>query len=135
MLRGIAVLGISIALAACSGGGATTNPTAAAGTAAGTAAAGGEAPCTDSTGTATVSATVADNTWTPSTVNAKVGDVITWTNGDGVPHGVALDDGSCKMSKSIAPSGGTGSLTFSKAGTYPFHCFVHPSMKGTIVIS
>ena len=28
--------------------------------------------------------------------------MITWTNGDGVPHRVALDDGSCKMGKAIS---------------------------------
>ena len=134
--RGIATLATAVALAACSGGtSATTGPTtqgpqATQGPAATTA---GSAVCTDSTGTTTVQATVANFQWGP--VSAKVGDVITWTNSDTAPHKVALDDGSCTMSSNIAGSGGKASLVFSKAGTYPFHCSIHPSMKGTITIS
>ena len=134
--RGIATLATAVALAACSGGtGATTGPAtqgpqATQGPAATTA---GSAVCTDSTGTTTVQATVANFQWGP--VSAKVGDVITWTNSDTAPHKVALDDGSCTMSSSIAGSGGKASLVFSAAGTYPFHCSIHPSMMGTITIS
>jgi plastocyanin len=112
----------TLALAACSGGSgaATTGPAA--------------SVCNDSTGTTVVAATVQNKTWSQP-INAKVGDVITWTNADAVPHKVALDDGSCMMGANIAPSGGTASLVFTKAGTYPFHCTVHPSMTGTITIS
>ena len=122
-LRGPAAIGLALVLAACGGGGSTAAP---GGTSAGT------APCADTTDPTVVSATVEDNTWGP--VSAKVGDVITWTNGDGVPHSVALDDGSCAMTGTI-PGGGTKSLEFSVAGSFPFHCSVHPSMKGTIAIS
>jgi plastocyanin len=131
-LRGLAILSSAILLAACSSGSgtATTAPAATGGAGANTAAAG---PCTDSTDPTVVAATVGDNTWSQP-VNAKVNDVITWTNGDGVPHKVALDDNSCAMKDNI-PGGGSKSLVFTKAGTYPFHCSVHPSMKGTITIS
>ena len=133
--RGIGTLAIAAALAACSGG-ASSAPTSAAGTqstggpAATTA---GSAVCTDSTGTTVVNATVGGFQWGP--VSAKVGDVITWTNSDSAPHRVGLDDGSCTMSGNIAGGGGKASLVFSKAGTYPFHCTIHPTMKGTITIS
>lgn len=124
----LATLAIAIILAACSGSGGSTTPTTGPGS---TTAA--SAPCADSTGTTVVQAGVANNTWSQP-VNAKVGDVITWSNDDGVPHRVALDDGSCQMSGNIA-GGGSRSLVFTKAGTYPFHCSVHSSMKGTITIS
>jgi plastocyanin len=129
-LRGLATLSTAFILAACSGG--TTTPTAgpvATGPAATTAA----APCADSTDATDVATSVGDNTWSQP-VEAKVGDVITWSNGDGVPHKVALDDGSCQMSANI-PGGGSKSLVFSVAGTFPFHCAVHSSMKGTITIT
>ena len=133
--RGIATLATAVALAACSGTSATTGPAtqgpqATQGPAATTA---GSAVCTDSTGTTTVQATVANFQWGP--VSAKVGDVITWTNSDSAPHKVALDDGSCTMSGNIAGGGGKASLVFSVAGTFPFHCTIHPNMKGTITIS
>jgi plastocyanin len=132
--RGIATLVTAVALAACSGG-ATTAPTTAPapGTEAPAATTAGAAVCTDSTGTTTVEAAVGGFQWGP--VTAKVGDVITWTNSDSAPHRVALDDGTCSMSGNIPGSGGKASLVFSAAGTYPFHCSIHPSMKGTITIS
>jgi plastocyanin len=132
--RGIATLVTAVALAACSGG-ATTVPTTAPapGTEAPAATTAGSAVCADSTGTTTVEAAVGGFQWGP--VSAKVGDVITWTNSDSAPHRVALDDGSCSMSGNIPGSGGKASLVFSAAGTYPFHCSIHPSMKGTITIS
>jgi plastocyanin len=128
-VRGIAALSTALILAACSGGTTTTSaPTA------GVPAATKAVPCKDTTDPTTVSASVVDNTWTPADVTAKVGDVITWSNGDTVPHGVALDDGSCQMSGNIA-GGASKSLVFSVAGTFPFHCTVHAFMKGTITIS
>jgi plastocyanin len=138
--RGIATLATALALAACSGG-ASQPPTQASGTqgpAAGTAAATPGATtattqvCVDSTDPTTVNAAVGGFQWGP--VSAKVGDVITWTNADAQPHRVGLDDGSCSMSGSI-PGGGSASLVFSMAGTYPFRCLIHSSMKGTITIT
>jgi plastocyanin len=136
--RGIATLIIALALAACSGGGtATTGPgggTQGGGTQPPAATSGGSAPCTDSTGTTTVAVGVASFRW-QQPINAKVGDVITWTNSDTTPHQVALDDGSCGMSGAIG-WGRSKSLVFTVAGTFPFHCAVHPNiMKGTITIS
>jgi plastocyanin len=136
--RGIATLVAAVALAGCSGSGqATTAPAPASQPAGGGQTPGattaGSAVCADSTGTTTVDAAVGGFEWGP--VSAKVGDVITWTNADAAPHKVGLDDGSCTMSSNIAGGGGKASLVFSVPGTYPFHCTIHPSMKGTITIS
>ncbi len=133
----------ALLLAACGGGAATTAPTTAATSAAGTPGAGTPAPaaseaanlCDDVTQAAPatdVEATVADFTWGP--VEAKVGQVITWTNGDSAPHGVQTDDGGCKMNGSIAANA-KRSLVFNQTGSFPFFCFVHSDMKGTITIS
>ena len=80
-----------------------------------------------------VEASVADFTWS-GPVEAKVGDVVTWTNGDTAPHGVETDDAGCKMNGSIA-SNAKRSLVFNQAGTFSFFCFVHPDMKGSITVS
>jgi len=111
------------ALAACSSGGGTAN---------GTPGAAGSG-CTKSTSTGTVAAAIKDFEFTPTAVTAKVGDVITWTNNGATQHNPTLDDGSCQTDP--INGGATGSLAFSKAGTFPFHCAIHPSMKGTITIS
>jgi plastocyanin len=146
LLRGACTLAIALVLAACTGGpGITTAPTSPGGTTPGgtTAPSGGggpaattagAAPCTDSTDATDVTASVESSTWMPAAVAAGVDDVITWTNGDSVPHGVELDDDSCGMSTAIQ-GGQSKSLVFSVAGTFPFHCSIHSSMKGTITIS
>jgi plastocyanin len=131
LIRGLLTLSTALALAACSGGGTATS---APGTTSGPVATSAAAPCADSTGTTTVDATVVNFQWSQP-INAKVGDVITWTNNDTASHKVGLDDGSCAMSAAIAGGGGKQSLVFTKAGTYAFHCTIHPSMKGTITIS
>jgi plastocyanin len=129
--RGASAIAVAALLAACSGNGAATTPPATGGGGGATA---GASLCSEpAAGTAAdVDATVAGNAWGP--VSAAVGDVITWTNSDAVPHNVALDDGSCTMTNNItgdAPQ----SLVFNQAGSFAFHCTVHPSMKGTISIS
>jgi plastocyanin len=133
IVRGIATLATAAALAACSGSGtATTGPAEPSG--APTPAVTLAATCEDSTATTTVDASVASFSWSQP-VNAKVGDVITWTNSDSAAHKVGTDDGTCTMGSNIPGSGGKASLVFTKAGTYPFHCTIHQNMKGTITIS
>ena len=65
-------------------------------------------------------------------VTAKVGETITWQNLDARPHTVTPDDGSFSGS---VPAGSTFSHAFDSAGTFPYHCNIHPSMTGTITIT
>lgn len=122
-------------LAACSSGGATTAPTTAASAApsveASAPAAG--AACAESASAGEVSVAIKDFAFGPADIQAKVGQTITFTNDDSAPHTASLDDGSCTTPQ-IASKGSDG-LLFTVAGTYPFHCNVHPNMKGTITVS
>lgn len=93
-----------------------------------------EAACATSSDAAAVEALIQDFSFDPNPVEAKTGEVIVWTNRDGAPHTVTLDDGSCKTGN-VSAGGGTGGLVFAEPGEYPFFCSIHPSMKGTIVIS
>jgi plastocyanin len=79
-----------------------------------------------------VNATIKDFKFAPDPVQAKVGDVITWTNNDTAPHTASLVDGTCGTD-TIQP-GATGSLVFAVAGTYPYKCRIHPQMKGTVEV-
>ncbi len=69
----------------------------------------------------------------PSTVEAKVGDVIAFTNKDSASHTATLDDDGCTTDG--IGNGATGALVFSEAGSYPFHCRIHPDMTGTFEIT
>ena len=86
------------------------------------------------------------NAYSPTTLNIKEGDTVRWrsneyynNSGTGEPHDVtsnATDAGGSP----IWSSGGTMNLgstftkTFSTAGTYDYHCSVHPWMYASIVV-
>lgn len=136
VVRGFGTLTVSFLLAACAG---TTTPTAAPSAGASDAPTAAPVATTASIcdepaeGAATdVEASVGGFAWGP--VTAKVGQVITWTNGDNAPHKVVLDTENCAMEGNI-PGNGSRSLVFSKAGTFAFHCSVHGQMPGEITIT
>ncbi len=112
----------------------TAPPSAAPQSAAATDAGSGAGACTPSSEAGTVQATMTGNAFSPGTIQAKVGDVITWTNGDGVPHTATYkDDPACTTER--LGQGESGGLTFSAAGTYAFFCKIHPDMTGTIEVT
>ena len=76
---------------------------------------------------------IVDMSFSPATITVKVGTTVTWTNNDGMVHTVTADDASFD-SGNIAIMGGKYSKVFSTAGTYTYHCTIHPTMKGTIVV-
>ena len=70
----------------------------------------------------------------PATLAIATGDTVEWTNKMGMNHTATSDDGSSFDSKDIAP-GKTYSHTFNAAGSFPYHCKIHPFMKGTITVA
>jgi plastocyanin len=69
----------------------------------------------------------------PAAISVAVGGEVTWTNADPAPHTVAADDGS--FDSGPKDPGGTFSATFDQPGTIPYHCEIHPTMKGTITVA
>jgi len=125
----VLALFVMFAPAGCGGAAATTAPSAAPSSAPSAAA----AACTPSTAAGTVAVSIKDFEFAPAAITAKVGDVITFTNAGGVKHSATLDVGDCTTG--VLAAGAAGGLTFSAAGTYPFHCQIHSAMTGTIEIS
>ena len=125
------VTSAALALAACApSGSATTGPgTAAAAPTSAAPASGAASACTEGSGTGT--AEQIKNFTFPSGISVQAGQAISWTNGDNAPHTVTLDDGSCNTQ--VAP-GATVTVTYTKPGSYPFHCTVHPNMTGTLEV-
>jgi plastocyanin len=80
--------------------------------------------------------------WSPVQTTVMAGGTVTFsaTSTPGVPHGVVWDS-SVKPTCQGVPinaeaEGWQGTCTFSQAGTYEFHCFVHPTeMRGKIVVA
>jgi plastocyanin len=74
----------------------------------------------------------------PNPVTIAVGETVTWDNNDTAAHtatgGSAADGPSGVFDSSLIMAGGSYSFTFDTAGTYPYHCMVHPWMQGTIIV-
>lgn len=71
------------------------------------------------------------NAYNPAELTIDVGTSVTWTNTDVVSH-TSTSDASGWNSGTIAP-GGQFSVTFPTAGTFSYHCAIHPGMVGTVV--
>lgn len=75
---------------------------------------------------------ILDMRFEPATLQVKVGDVVTWTNKDIVPHTVT---GAKKQLESgnIAPQK-TWTLRVSRKGEVDYFCRYHPTMKGQLSV-
>lgn len=102
----------------------TEAATASASTAAGSCAQG-------ATGTQTV--TIAGFAFSPADLTVPVGTAVTWTNNDSTTHTATSDDGSFDCG--LISGGQSFTFTFSTAGTFSYHCKIHPSMVAKITVS
>jgi plastocyanin len=77
---------------------------------------------------------IQNSAFSPSTITVVANTAITWTNNDGMPHTVTSDTGN-ELNSGNIPASGTWSHTFTAAGTYPYHCTIHPAMKATVKVN
>jgi len=68
----------------------------------------------------------------PASLTVKVGTTVVWTNQDQVTHTITANDGSFD-SGTLAPNA-TYSHAFNQAGSFSYHCNIHPSMQATIIV-
>src|SRR4051794_18514070 len=84
---------------------------------------------------ASTSVTINNYQFTPHSIAVTPGSTVTWTNKQADDnHTVTADDGSFDTGV-IKAAGGSASLTFSTEGTFAYHCTIHPTMHGTVVVS
>jgi plastocyanin len=86
----------------------------------------------DQPSAATAEVKIDNFSFTPQTLTIAVGTTVTWTNRDDIPHTVVSTDGVFKSK--VRDTDEKFSYTFTKAGTYPYFCSVHPKMTGKIVV-
>ena len=73
---------------------------------------------------------VADNSFTPASIDVAVGDTVTFENEGQIAHTVTGDDFD---SGSLAP-GDTFTFKASEKGSFSYVCTFHPGMQGTIEV-
>ena len=80
-----------------------------------------------------VTVSISNFTFKPGDLHVKVGTTVTFKNEDDIPHRVAATDGSF-YSKAL-DTDDKASVTFSKVGTFPYFCTLHPHMQGKIIVT
>lgn len=80
---------------------------------------------------------VANNTFTPSTVNAQVGDTVAWVlqAGTHTTTSVSIPSGAVPWNVVLSSSNPGHAIKVTIAGTYTYECTFHPGMTGTIVVT
>jgi plastocyanin len=72
--------------------------------------------------------------FSPKTLTIPLGASVTWINRDGDVHTVAADDTPQTFKSAGLDTDDKFSFTFTKPGTYSYHCSVHPHMTGKIIV-
>jgi plastocyanin len=110
-----------VALVGCSSGGGSSAPA--------TSSSGGSSSSASPAGGGTA-VVISNFAFSPAEVTVKVGDTVTWTNNDTVPHTITaagFDSGTFQP-------GATYSHKFDTAGVVDYKCSIHPQMTGKVTV-
>ena len=81
----------------------------------------------------TASVDIVDFGFVQDSITVAPGTTVTWTNTGQAPHTVTADSGA--WTSETLENGESFSFTFSKPGTFTYHCKIHPKMIGTIIVA
>jgi plastocyanin len=81
----------------------------------------------------TTTVSIKNFAFNPPNATVAPGTTVTWVNNDQTAHTVTANDGAFD-SGTLQP-GQSYSFKFDKAGTYAYHCNIHPDMTATITVS
>jgi plastocyanin len=70
----------------------------------------------------------------PATITIPKGAQVVWTNASDAPHTVTSDTSAFGTTSNLSTNQ-TFMQVFNTAGTYAYHCTIHPYMKGTITVT
>ena len=68
----------------------------------------------------------------PARLEVSRGTRLIWTNRDSDPHTVTSDKS--VWASDALDTGNQFARVFKQAGTFPYHCSIHPFMHGTIIV-
>ncbi len=91
---------------------------------------GGSAAEATATASATKTVQIKNFAFKPGTVAVNRGTQVSFANASGVPH--TATSGSFDT-KRIGP-GQSAAVKFDKRGSFAYHCKIHPSMKGKVIV-
>lgn len=71
-------------------------------------------------------------------LNGAASVAVKWGNADGLPrvtHHIRENSGTPVFDSGNLTAGSTFTFNFTQAGTYNYHCTIHPNMVGSIVVN
>ena len=120
-VRDLAIVAVAALACACGSSSSSSSPTS-------------PTPTTNSGSTITLGAGVSGlstNAFGTNPLLVSTGTTVTWTNRDSVAHTSTANGGA--WNGNLAP-GSSFSFTFQTAGTFPYHCTIHPNMVGVVTV-
>ncbi len=76
------------------------------------------------------SVSISNFAFNPQQLTVAKGTTVQWTNNDSVAHSVNSD----LFNSPLISTGQSFEFTFNSTGSFDYHCAVHPSMTGTIIV-
>ena len=73
------------------------------------------------------------SSFNPNPTTMKVGQTVAWQNTDTTAHD-ATQDASKFGTGTVSPGAFSSPIAMSTAGTFTYHCTIHPGMIGTITV-
>jgi plastocyanin len=77
-----------------------------------------------------VTVTMRNFAFDPADATVAVGGTVTFVNNDSTAHDVSVDG----ADSGALAAGASWSHTFTKAGSFPVQCTIHPQMTGSITV-
>ena len=84
--------------------------------------------------TITINGMNGNQSFSPDPSTAKVGQTVAWRNADSITHNPSADGGAFNTGN-IAPGATSNPITMTAAGSFGYHCQIHPSMVGTLNVT
>lgn len=79
--------------------------------------------------------TISNFAFKPANITVKKGTKVTWTNQDSTAHTVTETDGKAGPNSTALSNGQSYSFTYAQAGTFSYHCSIHPEMTGSVTVT
>jgi plastocyanin len=114
----LSLFAVTLALAAAACGSSSSTPT---------------SPTTSADVTINIVGDLAAQSFNPNPTTMKVGQSVAWKNTDTIAHD-ATQDASKFVTGTLNAGATSTAVTMSTAGTFTYHCSIHPGMVGTITV-
>ena len=80
-----------------------------------------------------VPVSIGNFSFAPRDLSVRAGAAVKWTNKDDTPHTITSDDN--LFSSPLMDTNQIFSHVFAAPGRFPYHCKLHPTMTGAVVVA